>query len=391
MSSVPGAKFDAASVVRKSVSNTRRDNARHVLTQRVGFVRLDKNENLVPIDDASLAALRDGLTQEVLSSYPDLESAYRRLSAMAGVNQNQIFLASGSDQAISALFDTCIDPGDHVVLHRPCYFMCEVYARKAGADISWIPVTREGLVDTDAMLRAVRPSTKLVIVEDPVGLLGTLSAESDLRALAHALCDRNVMLAIDEAYLYVRRDRSPYLDLVQSPGNVILFHTLSKAHGLAGARIGFAIGHSAIIDRVSRVRPLYEIGGLQAWSVNWCMDQPHILSDFRAQQATARQFLLPKLDQLGVEYRDTTANFILIRLPRFLSSVSLFAELAERRILVREISNIDVFEGWTRITIQSEGCCRVLIFALADILDSLGVGPVTPPEKPPQRRQEHDV
>ena len=106
---------------------------------------------------------------------------------MAGVDENQMLLSAGSDQAIKALFDTCIGPGDHVVLNRPCYFMYEVYARQAGADISWVPVTPDGQVDAGAMLRTVGPQTRLVIVEDPVGMLGTLSAEPALRDLALAL------------------------------------------------------------------------------------------------------------------------------------------------------------------------------------------------------------
>ena len=355
-------------LVKPTVAALTRSFIRTGLTERTNYLRLDKNENFELMPCSAFEELRKSLSQEMLSAYPDLSTVYRKVAKLADVCEERVYLSAGSDLAIKSLYDTFLEPGDEVVVHAPFYFMYEIYARQAGAEIIQIPVTDSWVPDYRSMLARTGPRTKLMIIEDPSGFVGARLDEPSMKHLATALANRGVLLLIDEAYLYVGSNESrnlPLLDL----GNVVLSRTLSKAHGLAGARVGFILAAANLIAEVAKTRPLYELSALSAWAAEWCLDHPEILAAHRARSAATKATIIKYLVAHDIEHRDTDANFFLMRLGTHASAL---ADAFKRcGILVRRPFDERLISGWTRVTVPPANKCNQFLAALDVVVAEL--------------------
>src|SRR4051794_19416474 len=251
--------------VKSAILNLQREVIRDELAERPAYLRLDKNKNLHAFDDEPFEAFKQSIKQELVWGYPNLRPIYEKVAQQNGVGVDQVLLANGSDVAIKAVFDACIEPGDQVILHAPSYFMYEVYAQLAGSELTSVPIGKDWLPDVDKMLAAAGPKAKMMVIEDPSGFVGTSISVAQMRELAGHLHKRGILLLIDEAYLYVSGDRSEHLALLHDFDNVMISRTMSKAHGLAGARVGFLLSNAELMAQIYKCRPLYEISAFSAF------------------------------------------------------------------------------------------------------------------------------
>src|SRR5262245_25147126 len=113
--------------VKRSVRQLQREMIRDELAERPAYLRLDKNENLHAFDEEHFEAFQRSIQQELLWGYPDLRPLYAKIAQQSGVGADQVLVANGSDLAIKAVFDACVEPGDRLILHAPSYFMYEIY------------------------------------------------------------------------------------------------------------------------------------------------------------------------------------------------------------------------------------------------------------------------
>ncbi|MGI5308212.1 pyridoxal phosphate-dependent aminotransferase [Rheinheimera sp. WS51] len=342
--------FDLSKVVRKEVADHPREILRAYLDDRTSYLMLDKNENLHPMSDEQFEVFKSTLTPEKICQYPVLDGLYKKIAKLTGVKEEQVYIGHGSDVVIKSIFDACIEKGDHIVLHQPCYFQFENYAKYAGCDYTSVPVDTDWKPDVETMLAAVTDKTKMMVIEDPSGFVGTRLSHDDMALLARRLYEKNVLLLIDEAYLYVLHNTSENLDLINQYENVIITHTMSKAHALAGARVGYMLGNAEIIDMISRVRPLYEISALSAWAAEWQLDHPEQLANFQKTIADCKKYLISEFEQLDIQYKDSCGNFVLIKLTNENDHIveAMFKELG---ILIRRPFVENQLVGWYRISI----------------------------------------
>lgn len=367
--------------VKLAVLNLDREVIRDELAERTDYLRLDKNENLHAFDDEPFDTFKQSITQELVWGYPNLRPIYDKVAQQNGVGVDQVLMANGSDVAIKALFDTCIAPGDQIIMHAPGYFMFAVYAQLAGAEITSVPM-KDWLPDVEQMLAAVGPGTKLVVMEDPSGFVGTSITVSQMRELARHLHQCGVLLLIDEAYLYVSGDRSEHLPLLAEFDNVIISRTMSKAHGMAGARVGFLLSNPALMTQIVKCRPLYEISAISAHVAEWVLDHPEIVEDFRATISSSKARIFAALDDLDVSYRDTRGNFVLVHCDK-LTPDEMVTELAAAGILVRRPFSDSQITDWVRVSVAGPWATRKFLEAFEKSLpgraQSNGAASVLPP------------
>lgn len=347
--------------VKPAVLSLDREVIRDELAGRPSFLRLDKNENLHAFDDEPFEALKQSITQDLVWGYPNLRPIYDKVAALNGVQADQVLMANGSDMAIKALFDACIAPGDQVILHAPSYFMFDIYAQLAGAEITSVPV-KDWLPDVDKMLASAGPKAKLMVIEDPSGFVGTSISTSEMRNLACHLQERGILLLIDEAYLYVSSDRSEHLPLLQELDNVIISRTMSKAHGLAGARVGFLLSNPALMAQIAKCRPLYEISAFSAHVAEWVLDHPEFVEDFRSTVTSSKAKIFAALDAMGIRYRDTRGNFVLVHCDTF-SADDMVSQLAAQGILVRRPFTDSQITDWVRVSVAGPWATRKFLEA----------------------------
>ena len=214
-------------------------------------IRLDANEN-------PYAALVTG--QPTINRYPEPQPATlrARLAALYGVAPERLWVTRGSDDAIDLLIRTFCEAGqDSVGIVEPTFSAYAQFARVQGARVVTARLTADFAFDADAVIEAMADEApKLLFLCTPNNPTGTPVESDDVRRIAAALPDSLVIA--DEAYA----EFSDGADLAgEADGNLVVLRTLSKAYGLAGARIGCAIGSASLIDLLSRASPPYPLPG----------------------------------------------------------------------------------------------------------------------------------
>ncbi|GGX38063.1 histidinol-phosphate aminotransferase [Tateyamaria omphalii] len=356
-------------VIRKGVVQTERRKFREKLAQRPSYLRLDLNENLIDIPSSAFDEFLQGLTPEMLSAYPELSRVYKAVSKFFDIGEDMIVLTNGSDLAVKTLFDSCIDAGDHILVHDPFYLMYARYSEFFEADLETVPVLDNWKPDLSEMSRRLRPNTKMVILETPSGNLGSSADFDDIAHLAQELELRNVLLVIDEAYLFVESGDSRFLDLQKRHKNIVILRTFSKVFGLAGARIGAVIASPELTQQFYKVRPLYEISALAAHAVEWRLGQPQLLSAYQKTMRESKEWLKARLEELRIPCRDGAGNFVVIYVPD--GDRGPFFDLAkEKGVLIGKPFYQPQLRGWWRVTVGSLPQCKTFINALSDSVAS---------------------
>ena len=336
--------------------------------KRYDYLRLDKNERLLPFAKKELARFKKMIDSDSISGYGELGNLYRRLAAYLGVKDDQLLLATGSDLAIKSIYEACITKGDNVVLHLPCYAMYRVYAKMFGAEVRGVSIKDDWSPDIQKMLGSVDDKTKFVCFENPNGFVGTEISIKDIGTCASELNKKDVLLVLDEAYYYIENKKSEAVGLVKKYPNLIISQTFSKGHGLAGLRMGYLIGDPQLIAYISRVRPMHEITSLTALAAEWVLDNPGMLSGFQRSIGKSKQYLKKELSKLKIKYKDTHANFMLLYLPDEGDTKSIALRLRKEGILIRRPFEEAYLKGWSRVCVGSPEDSKAFISALNKLL-----------------------
>jgi len=328
-------------------------------------IKLASNENpLGPSPkalQAIMAAARNG------HIYPDA-NAYelkRAIAARYGVEPAQVIIGDGSDELVSLIGQTFINPGDEGIMPWPSFQTYPLPVDLMGGVAVKVPLVN-GRVDLTAMAARVSERTKLFFICNPNNPTGTMLTRREVEDVVRSLPD-HVIVVFDEAYAeYVESPDYPdSLSFVREGRNVIVLRTFSKAYGLAGLRVGYGIGPAEAIDLINRPRLAFNVNLLaQAAAVAALGDAEHIAASRRCNRE-GKAFLYRELDRLGLGYYPSEANFIFINVG--LDSGEVFRRLLRRGVIVRP-GDIFGCPGWQRVTIGTRPQNERFIAALAEVL-----------------------
>ncbi len=274
-----------------------------------GRVWLDANEN--PETPA--------VHQPFLNRYPDPQPPVllERLAGLYGAPPAQLLVTRGSDEGIDLLLRTFCRAGrDAILITPPTYGMYVVAAGIQGAGVVPVPLVRNTnfSLDADAVLRAVTPAVKLVFLCSPNNPTGALLARSAVLQVVRGVAGRAVVV-VDEAYVDFSGQPSLAAEIPVNP-NLVVLRTLSKAFGLAGARVGTTIAHPAVIGVLQKVIAPYPIPAPVVAAALAALE-PDAIAAARASVATLvaeRQRLLAALPKLAAvkQVWPTDANYVLV-------------------------------------------------------------------------------
>ena len=197
-----------------------------------------------------------------LNRYPD-GGAYDLHQALAerhGVPMTQVCAGAGADGCIDYLSQAILDPGDEIVCGWPSFPSYVIYARKQGAEATLVPLT-DLRYDLDALVAAITPRTKLVYICHPNNPTGTMNTVDELDAYFARVPD-HVLTVVDQAYFeYI--DRGDYPDAVEryfkGDHSAVVLRTFSKIYGLAGQRVGYAVGPEPVVAAMTKVRRPFDL------------------------------------------------------------------------------------------------------------------------------------
>lgn len=282
----------------------------------VACIKMASNENPFGPSPKALHAMREAAASAHF--YPDNDSLElrHRLAAKHDLRPDHVLIADGSTALLDLIARTLLTPGLNAVTSARSFIVYLIVTRATGAELVEVPV-KDDAYDLDAILAAINPQTRVVYLANPNNPTGTMfDADATERFLDRVPPD--VFVVLDEAYYdfasYFARERgieySRSLRYVQEGRPVIVLRTFSKAHGLAGVRVGYGFGPPEILAYVERLRTAFAVSALaEAAALAALDDEAHIRKTLENNAAGAR-WLMPKLAALGLKPVPTSANFI---------------------------------------------------------------------------------
>jgi histidinol-phosphate aminotransferase len=301
-------------------------------------IKLASNEGPFGPVPAALEAMADAARD--LNRYPD-GGVFRLQHAIAkrhGVPVDQVCAGAGADGCIDMLNQATLEPGDEIVCGWPSFASYPIYARKQGATPVLVPLDADHRYDLGALLGAITPRTKLVYICEPNNPTGTMNTQDELddyfeRVPAH------VLTIVDQAYFeYI--DRPDYPDAVEryvkAGRRAVVLRTFSKIYGLAGARVGYAVGPSSVCVAMAKVRRPFDLTTqAQVAAVASIRDEAEIARR-RVLNAQGLARLEVILREHGLEPARSVANFLYVETGA--DATELFDRLLREGIIVRPLA-----------------------------------------------------
>lgn len=270
-----------------------------------GPIDLDLSGNVGPIPPpAVLEALAD-LDGSTLRDYPDLTELRDAIATRHDVSTDRVIVTAGGDQAIDLITRAFLEPGRHLCTHTPSFVMIERAARLAGAEVTAVPWPA-GTFPVEPFLEAAETDPDLAFIVSPNNPTGTTLDPAQLEHLATALAP--ALVVIDHAY--VEFAEADLTEAALRHENVAVIRTLSKAFGLAGARVGYLLGHPQLIEYLSRIRSPYPLSAPSIAAAMARLEARDDVGDHVAAVQRNRRVLEAHLSALGIETTTSQANFV---------------------------------------------------------------------------------
>ena len=323
------------------------------------FLRLDLNENTVGCSLRVLRAIRRSITRPMLATYPEYGKALARIAASFHRKPEETLLTNGVDEAILLLFTAFLAPGGRVVVAEPCFDMYRFYASLAGIEVTTVRRRGDLQLPLADLCRAAR-GARAILLDNPNNPTGTVAAPKALEALARDF--PKTLLLVDEAY-YDFYGRT-VLPLIRRYPNLVVTRTFSKAHGLAGLRLGCLFAHRDTAAHLKKAQSPYSVNAVALTAACEAIRDPNYLRRYVSQVLASRQELPAALEKMRIRTIPSQANFVLARFGNRADVV--VRQLRRRGILVRDRGH--ELPGWVRITLGTLSQTRRLIRALRAIL-----------------------
>jgi len=292
--------------------------------------------------------------------YPDADcwDLGHQLAAELGVGFSNILFGAGSVSLLAEIGIATGGEGTKMVYGWPGFIMYRFVAAWAGSKRVEVPLTGEHSLDLDAMRLAVDGSTSVVIICNPNNPTGTIKPADDIDVFIESVPD-DVLVVVDEAYhefVIDRRYRSAIPMALERP-NVLVLRTFSKIYGLAGLRIGYAVGRPETLIELRKAQPPLTVSQVAQAAARASLGQPEELARRRSENAARRHHLMGAIAERGLQTIESHTNFIYFHLGE--PADRIVADMTPEGVLIRGMSR-----GWARVTIGTERENRRFLEAL---------------------------
>ncbi|WP_296175969.1 histidinol-phosphate transaminase [Psychrobacter sp. UBA2769] len=342
------------------------------LTREYGVsdvVKLASNENPLGCSPHVTLAITEQLGE--LARYPDGNGYYLK-QALADVNDvsvEQITLGNGSSDLLYILASSFAGSDDAIIYSQYAFIIYPMLAKMQGATGIEVPASRFGH-DLKAMSQAVvdNPNTKMVFIANPNNPTGTQLAHEELRAFV-ASVPSSVLVVLDEAYIEYSPE-SNNRSLLDEFDNVIIVRTFSKAYGLAGLRIGYALSSVPVADLLNRIRQPFNVSRVALAAAAAALADQDFIEKSRLNNQEQMRWLEKQFDALGLGFIKSYANFIMVEIEVEMEDITvaaIYQALLEQGVIVRPLESYGL-PNWLRITVGVAEDNMRLIDTLRSIL-----------------------
>ncbi len=333
------------------------------------IIKLASNENPFGASPMAIEAATAAIGQ--VYRYPDPVSRKlrRKIAHSLGITPEEIVLAAGSETLLDTSIRSLMTPEDVAVTGFGAFMGFEIHLAAHGGRLVKVP-SPDYRFDVDALIAAVTPETRILYLPNPNNPTGTYLTTLELdKLLTHI--PPSTLILLDEAYIEYCGHLHDYPDsLAMRQDNVLILRTFSKAYGLAGLRIGYAIGHPIIIEQLAKVKMTFDPSMPAQLAAEAAWDDREFLARGITNNRQELERYYHCFDKLGLKYLPSAGNFIFVEMDSEERVNRLNQALLQRGIAIRPLAAFG-FPDCVRITIGRPDENDVLFEAFEAILPGL--------------------
>lgn len=299
------------------------------------IIKLASNENPLGPSDKVLAAITEA-SKEV-TRYPD-GNGFVLKSALADkyqLNVDQITLGNGSNDVLELIARAFVSPNEEVMFSQYAFAVYPLVTQAIGARAVISPARDYGH-DLQAMSTLISEQTKLIFIANPNNPTGTYLPINELEAFIAQVSDQTLVV-LDEAYVEYGKQDVDSINLLNKYPNLIIIRTFSKAYGLAGLRVGYALSHPEVADLLNRIRQPFNVNALALASAAVALNDDAYIAQTKKLNDAGMTQLISGFDALELSYIPSKGNFITVDVQR--NGEEVFADLLRLGVIVRPVSN----------------------------------------------------
>src|SRR5580765_4220263 len=339
--------------------------AREMGLKEKKIIKLASNENPLGVSPKAKSAIKKAIAE--LGRYPD-GNAFDLKAALAkryGVPEECIVVGSGSNDLLEMAAAVFLGPGRSAVYSQHCFAVYPLATQSRGARSIVVPAKNYGH-DLEAMARAVDDETYVVWAANPNNPTGTFARPDELEAFLRKVPER-VLMVLDEAYNeYIGADlRADPVKWLKRHPNLVVTRTFSKAYGLAGLRVGYALAHPSVADVMNRVRQPFNVNSIALAAAAAALDDMEFVARSYAVNLSGMRQLEEGIRGLGLDYIPSYGNFLAVHVAAGgKSAPEVFKRLLRRGVIVRPVGGYGLPEH-LRVTIGTAAENERFLAALA--------------------------
>ncbi|NKB55251.1 MAG: aminotransferase class I/II-fold pyridoxal phosphate-dependent enzyme [Alphaproteobacteria bacterium] len=335
---------------------------------RGDFIRLDRNERVLPIGDEEFSRVMAVIGPEVLSSYPDPKPLNQAFARSCGLPESHVVATNGSDAAIRRAFHAFLEPGERVIHSDPSYAMYSVYADVFEAESVAVPYAADLKVPVAGYRAALEQGARLVSIVNPDQPTGATWDLGELRSLIEDARARNTVCLVDETYFPCHPET--IISWVQEYDNLIITRSLSKAYGLGGLRIGFAVAQPQLIEAMGKVRGLHEVNSMAIALGCYYLEHPELIERYLDTLREGRKVLVDFARQHNFAAPECPTNFQLLDLDEQYDPGEIISALKGRGFLIKGAYKAPAIRNCLRVTLDGPDLMQQFVTAFERVLAS---------------------
>ncbi len=308
------------------------------------IVKLASNENPLGPSPMAIEAIKAALGQLNRYTDPLSHELVQALAKKYGVQPQHIICGHGTDSLIAYVINAFTEESDEILTCEGTFIGIYVNTRKFGRKLSLVPL-KDYTFDLDAILKAISTNTRIIYLANPNNPTGTMFGYKEFEAFMEKVPD-DILVILDEAYTTYAASNPDYPNGVRYEyENMVVMRTLSKAYGLGGIRVGFAVGPSRVIETLYKVKLPFEPNLLAQKAATAALDDDEFLSRTVDVNQKSLTMMRTRLDEMGIKYAPSAANFLLLLMPDEQFAGRFNTECLDRGLIIRHVTAFGIPNG----------------------------------------------
>ncbi|AET70358.1 histidinol-phosphate aminotransferase [Desulfosporosinus orientis DSM 765] len=328
--------------------------------------KLSFNESPLGPSPKAIQAMQDSLSQ--LNLYPSSagDSIMKKIAEIEGVSSKQVILSNGADEMIILIAQTFLEPEDEVIIPKLSFIQYLAATNLMGAKPVFSEMKEDYSYDLEDILSKVTSKTKAIFLCNPNNPTGTSIPKTKLVNFLSKIPD-HILVVIDEAYqeYVVSPEFESGVRYLKEHKFLFVVRTFSKAYSLAGARLGYGLGTTEVIEAINHVRPPFNVNAVVQAGALASLEDIEYLQEARALNHQGKELMYEAFEELGLPYLKSDTNFVFVDTQ--MDSSVIFQKLAEHGVIVRMLKGYGL-DTAIRVSVGKKEGVHTFVNVLKEII-----------------------